>query len=542
VGVAAAAVVVGIVVAPGQAVAAPAPTGLAPNSESTPVKNVELSWNPTGAASYRVQITDATFAKPAVDTPVSMSRFAVPSTLPRGVWAWRVSSDGGSTWSSTARFFHYWADTPGNPRLVRSTPASSEGPVLTWDAVPDASFYEVQLSLEPFRILGPGSPDDAGTPLDPSKPEQSVCYTQGTVFVPYTTIKGTDNGVHPDAAFRCTEIGATAGLADVYWRVRARDGHLDARIATGTPAAGYCTGVYFGKTPAESGQSTGCSGWAYPSGPFSNDIHIGPGAPAAPTGLDIGPQVGAQNPPVVSNTPVYTWAPVTDASFYRVFLAGGEAPNTTSSINDWDHVWETTGTALSIVSHDPEWFETNMAWTVVACRLTTLGDNLLALDYEAGDQTCGNPAPTEYYKKRTPDTVQRIGTSVTDANTGATTFTWSTMLDNSKPGLDTVGAETNLQVAVTDAAGYQLQVSGPDGNFNAPSQNPTSTASGPRRARPAGRCPARRSPTAGPGGCAPGTRPVTTSTHGRRPRPRPPACRAHRSPRSPASTSTTRSV
>ena len=475
VGVAAAAVVMGVLVAPTQpAMAADVPTALSPDDPNsypgspvhgTEIRNVELKWSDTGAAEYRVQISSHSgdfgdASKLALDQRTRIPRFVVPPSLPRGSWAWRVKSDTGK-WSDVAWFTHGWSDKPGNPQQMAGSP---DGPALTWDGVPGASFYEIQFSFDPFKQ---GPPDDAGPgPIEDD--EVSRCYTTGTSFSPAVARVGKEVALTPEQDKYCGEIAS--GGAEVYWRVRARDDFADPRETKALRPEEECVGVWYHETPEPSMERPNCSDWSYPADPsFSYTYDVGPVAPAKvdPTSIEIGPRASAAmgENVLVTNTPAIRWDPVAGATFYRVNLS--EDPKAKSK---WA-MYETTATHFSQFSNLEEWPK-KMYYSVQACTVTELKEAVFALAWDEveGDQVnCAeifykedDPANDDWlvYRKVTPQRVEATGTATVGA---MTTFEWSTMQDTSKP----FGSS---QIRAAEAKGYELWISGPNGDFDRPSQ------------------------------------------------------------------------
>lgn len=142
-----------------------APTLLAPNNQApdisiTPV----LSWTAVpGATSYLLQVdTEDTFIQPLTYTDqVNDTVIDMPDLEPATMYYWRVCAvnlAGQGPWSAT------WSFTTVDPTLALTTPVLSspangapsvQRPVaLSWQSVPSASRYEVQISeSNTFGIL-----------------------------------------------------------------------------------------------------------------------------------------------------------------------------------------------------------------------------------------------------------------------------------------------------------------------------------------------------------------------------------------------------
>lgn len=456
------AVVAGGIVAPGFASAAPiVPTGLSPNDPNaaptastagTPIKNVVLTWSPlANVTSYEVQVSDedGSFVNPGADATTAVPSYAPPSSLPHGDYAWRVRASGG-VWSSPAYFTRGWTAAPGNPHLVGPDKDNAFGPVLTWDPVADASYYEVEFSDRPFV---PGAAVDAGD----SSPgiAGSNCYTANTVFTPYVAVKGKDPGITDESTFKCTELIG----GPFYWRVRARDGAFDPRTTTVTAPADDCSGVWYGTSPIESAQKDDCSAWAYPTVPdFTSTYYLGTTAPATPTNVDIGPRAGSDTDPVtISSTPVYTWDPTPNTSFYRVY------ESRTPDMTTLDHQWDTTASTLAPVTQDPD-RSVRSYWSVQACVVAALTP-IFVLTYPSDPTVpvnCSAPSPWHSFVQSTPANVQPISTS--GVVNGGRTFTWSTALIAAKPN-------GSLSATESDVKGYEIQISDSRGSFATPNQS-----------------------------------------------------------------------
>jgi hypothetical protein len=147
------------------------PLGVSPNDDSGaitfdyPSDPIELTWYPVGGAtSYQVQVaTGADFDEPdvVIDTTVTKAAY-VPSMsasdgssglFQSGTYYWRVRAVNGSTngvWSGGESFARTWTSTPTNldfhddDGTVTST--TSLAGYLTWDAVPGAASYDVQMA------------------------------------------------------------------------------------------------------------------------------------------------------------------------------------------------------------------------------------------------------------------------------------------------------------------------------------------------------------------------------------------------------------
>ncbi|WP_460444833.1 hypothetical protein [Angustibacter aerolatus] len=370
--------------APGAAFAATtaAPTALTPDTTATRLKNLELKWAAVpGATSYDLQVVDSD------DTVVSQSvvgatRWTVPTSIPRGEYTWRVraSVPTRGSWSSFAAFEKGWDAVP------TGTFTRHDGvlPVMSWNPVKDASFYEVEISDSPFGDYGD---------VESGRKKHWICYTTNTVFTPYGVSAGAEQDPAPGGEGDCAYAADSTGDAtatslgtkwilgqDYYWRVRARDGAVDTReTAFVNPSVG-CTGVWtdsdaddeggiitvpIGMKPPVYDATPECSNWSVdtlvtPTYTVPNPTDT---VPAVPSGLTVGPTAtGASSAMDVVTTasPVLSWSAVPYAFKYRVYLSR------TSDFKDSDVVWETQGTSLASVS-DLALNSTGKYWTVQAC-------------------------------------------------------------------------------------------------------------------------------------------------------------------------------
>ncbi len=138
------------------------PVGLTPNQTVNPLvapgQPVVLAWDPVpGAVSYNVAIASSPgFSKVAWSQNTDQAQVAPNAVLGDGTYWWRVTAiDKAGTHgitSGVATFAKSWAgtvtggvlsDTPGGApaSLIRVTP------YLSWNAVPGAAYYQVQIAL-----------------------------------------------------------------------------------------------------------------------------------------------------------------------------------------------------------------------------------------------------------------------------------------------------------------------------------------------------------------------------------------------------------
>ncbi|MCE1164775.1 MAG: dockerin type I domain-containing protein [Bacteroidetes bacterium] len=137
----------------------PAPTLVSPANGAINVSTtVTFNWNTVStAASYHLQVSsNSAFTALVIDqTGITTTNYATPSGILSGttMYYWRVAganAGGQGNWST------YWNFTtivapPAAPILI-SPPNGATGisrnPVLTWNAVPNATSYRVQVSLD----------------------------------------------------------------------------------------------------------------------------------------------------------------------------------------------------------------------------------------------------------------------------------------------------------------------------------------------------------------------------------------------------------
>jgi hypothetical protein len=440
------------------------PTGLSPNDASGAlVKNLELGWSAvSGASSYEVQVAqDESFEGQVLDSSSQNTHFAVPVSLPRGGYVWRVraqNSDGPGPWSDVANLTRGWTRdvAPGAPHLVTSAGSAVSGafvavpagetPAFTWDPMPGASFYELEVSNVAFTS---SSPVYSGT----ADKFRLTCYTQRTWFAPYGVVAGASDA--PGDESKCAlglsnesppadgSIGSTLYVGVTYfWRVRGRDGSLVPGITPFADPALSCTGVWstsggtatgsarvlvIPSTPPAYRAAPECSQWSE-----GGSLTIGVGgvdaATTAPTALTAQPTTGdpAASRVALTGTPVLQWTGVPGAVMYRVYLSR------TKDFTDSDTIYETYSRSLSPAASIAD-KSVPTYWTVQAC----------------GWLTCGPAAAVQSFTKTAFNSVK-----VLDSASGAveTTLSWSTQFTAAKPGSSPVPFDDQ-------AASYELQVS-----------------------------------------------------------------------------------
>jgi hypothetical protein len=415
-----------------------APSGLAPSDGTALLKNIELTWNPVaGATSYEVRLVDA---DDTVLTATSQApRWTVPTSTPRGNYEWTVRALGSSQrgpWSATTSLRQGWDDAPTNLRGV-----SGLIPAFAWDPIPDASFYEVEISDRAFSDYGA---------VESGRQKHWICYTTRTSFAPYGISAGKDADKAPGDEGNCAfasdpkgnETTSSLGTKwiqgkDYYWRVRGRDGSVDARTTDfAVPSVG-CTGVWddtlaeqdetgqvtipIGEKPPTYEPTPACSRWSVSSGPVTAEVPTA-GTLTAPSHLQVGPTVdGASSAPsaTVTASPVFSWSAVPGAFKYRVYLSR------TENFLDSDVVWETQATTLAPVS-DLALGATGKYWTVQACLVI-----------------CGPPADVHSIRRVSATTTKPAGLRA-DAEGSSLFATWATQSEGT-PADDLVAPRTSAK-------------------------------------------------------------------------------------------------
>lgn len=154
------------------------PTLVAPaNSASIDdaVDQVVYEWLPApGAATYELQVgldnrfTTLVHPDTGVDYPSSTgeqpfiihaTKFVAPSRYPAKSHWWRVraiDAEGSpGPWSATWHFTRRWLDPAARPNNVTVDPTVPVNEFeVTWDAVPDTTYYEIEISLDPAFHAG----------------------------------------------------------------------------------------------------------------------------------------------------------------------------------------------------------------------------------------------------------------------------------------------------------------------------------------------------------------------------------------------------
>lgn len=466
----------------------PAPTSLSPNNlgddvndPSTWQKDPVLSWSSvTGASGYDVQLsnsddfTDSTnlWTLPA-GGHVAGPSLALPQPLDHGAYWWRVratSGAGNGSWSAPAELFRGWDDAPtaiaqpvGNDNRIdwQSGGTIADAPWrFSWSAIPDASSYEIEFSVDSTFPADPADPAGQSAKWNDGK-HTLDCLTTQTTFTPYTSVAGSDTGVDT-----CDFSGFNPGSAPVFWRVRGVD-DSQATIPSGPQTQVLdCFGTPqtsstqspdpSGNTPSALGTPASpaheCSLWSatnvvgFPVGDTGADpTTFGP-MNAVITDCGAATSVGTPSSPAgytCTGTPEIAWSPVSDsgdkfANTYMVTIA--DDPGFTNV----ERVYETS--FLSLTPRDE-------------FRDFTAGRGYY-IDVQACGETSGLCTSDQKltFVKRTP---RIAGISAAHLN-GAERFTWADLLGG-YPNAGVAGG------AATEAEHYVLQLAdSSDTDFSSP--------------------------------------------------------------------------
>ena len=181
-----AALVGSVALGTGPASAAPSAPGLTqPLADAAVTANPVLSWAPTaGAAKYEVQVSNsADFASGTVKfTQTTLNSSATPpNDLPVGSYWWRVrafdSANAASAYSMRA-FTKETADAPlpRTPVPGDELDYPSEALVLSWDAMPGAKSYELQIDDDEAFVGASAPVSTSNTSYTPTNPPFGTTY------------------------------------------------------------------------------------------------------------------------------------------------------------------------------------------------------------------------------------------------------------------------------------------------------------------------------------------------------------------------------
>lgn len=350
-----------------------APGTLSPNSSSDAHKNVELTWAAvSGATAYDVQLLDDDNPDLAhvYSARTTVPRFTPPVQLPDAQYRWRVRAVNGSgsgAWSTMATLTRGWENAVTGLAAV-----NERVPTLRWSPLPDASFYEVEISRRSFR-----SPQY-------SRKDSFVCWTAQTTYTPYGVTLGSGFDAAPGNMSACTLGAASPGVGDpkkdlisgdqYYWRVRGRDGTVDARktpfpapsaaclgpwlnsgitIANGS-SGGLVVTVPVGETAPTSVGTPSCSDWSAESTFTPTNPGITQAAALAPTGLVASP-LGTGPVGRVSADPTFHWSAVPGALSYRLYVSRDRQIGSLDLAATTQGTYLTPASGLGLTSTDHYW-------------------------------------------------------------------------------------------------------------------------------------------------------------------------------------------
>ena len=333
------------------------------------MRHPELSWSAITTlpvTTYRVQLSpNADFTNNTVTLPngglTTATQYDVPQTLPHASYYWRVRGEdaaGHATlWTGTQegddtsiwQFPKAWVDTPGNPQPSSGSAAQQQ---FSWQPVPDASAYEIEISQD--FLFAKNVPNL----------ETFDCTTNHTTFSPME-----DFTLEPSPADGLVEGGCddylklmftmqpgNSGGSHWYWRVRGIDG----TIAAATPAD---TGVTCYSDGADCGPWTATQVMTYSGIPaYGNSAFTGYGVP---TGTTTGctAVVPGGTVPLCYDTPTLSWGAVPGANNYVVETSADQL--FTTDYHDYDVAYNSFTPRESFLDNQAG---KSYYWRVSACE------------------------------------------------------------------------------------------------------------------------------------------------------------------------------
>ncbi len=358
------------------------------------MRHPELSWTAITklpVTRYRVQLSpNADFTNNQVALPnggiTIATQYDVPQTLPHASYYWRVRGEdaaGHATlWTGTQegddtsvwQFPKAWVDTPGNP--LPATGSSAQG-AFSWQPIPDASAYEVEIS------------QNSGFPKNASSVETYDCTTNHTTFSPVKDyplepspppgqVEGSCDNF--DQLMLVLQPGNTSPATNWYWRVRGIDGTTAAATPAETGVTCYSDGADCG--PWTATQKIHYSPYpAYLDPAFNGDV---------PTGLTTGctAVVGGGTVPLCYDTPTFSWNSVAGANSYLVETSADQ--KFTTDYHSYQVAYNKFTPRESFLDNQSG---KSYYWRVRACTA----------DFAASPPVCGDNTATLNFHKASPN-------------------------------------------------------------------------------------------------------------------------------------------
>ena len=307
-----------------------------PSTTATDVQDVvpetefyvpEFTWDPIpGAAKYEVEI-NSVFDFPAgaskvccdsADWPITTT-FTPKETLPNNTYYWRVRAINAhgeaGDWNEGPSFVKTFANYPLLDELgiknlhMRDTTdpgtdvdPDTDGyqtnlPIITWDPVPGASSYEVN--------IGEYDPDIDHCDFGPASTHRWLSKTASTSWTPLGTLPGSKP--FPSGPTASSDQPSLTAGHPYCVQVRARSG----RVSLSSP-------VYGDFTQLDDGTGSAFTFAGYPTGGACS-----PGCSAGYLGHGdyLFPERFADNPVAVTANPLFIWKPIAGMQSYWVIVA-----------------------------------------------------------------------------------------------------------------------------------------------------------------------------------------------------------------------------
>ncbi|HEV2889962.1 MAG TPA: Ig-like domain-containing protein [Frankiaceae bacterium] len=334
-----------------------APTGLttlvAPPAGETVGGNPTFTWTPVpGAAKYRVQVSRSEIFDSTVYSADTYNVHATPTTaLPVGQLYWRVAPTDGSSGVGTyvsSTFTRVWAEAPSlTAPADTATLTYPDDPLLfTWDALPGAKTYNIQIDDDPEfinPIVSTGTNNTSYTVADPQTSGQTFYWhVQGVadgVVSPWSDARtysvqwpakpvliSPSNTTVTDVVFQWSPVAGAASY-DIMVSPNpdfANNVTINARVTSTrySPPTTILNGSYFWRVRANDTKTT-------PNlGDWSSEIEVAPGEflPAQFTRAwnERPTLLGPANGDLGVTVPTLSWTPVPYASHYEIWLGDDE--------------------------------------------------------------------------------------------------------------------------------------------------------------------------------------------------------------------------